>query len=137
MSIQLSKTVMTAMRGLREKHRAVLALRVFEQLRYSEIAVVMQCSELGARMLFIRARSALRKRLSDHGISKTLMIMCLGLFGKLTAPSEAASRPEDAPIQEGWPCGCRSGVPAAMPPILAIGPDTALLQGGVTARMTA
>jgi hypothetical protein len=59
-------------------------------LRFAEIAVVMQCSELGARMLFLRAKGALRKKLSDQGISRSLMIMCLGLFGKLTAPSEVA-----------------------------------------------
>jgi hypothetical protein len=59
-------------------------------LKFADVAVAMQCSELGARMMFFRANNALRKKLSRYGLSKSLMLMCLGLFGKLTAPAEAA-----------------------------------------------
>ncbi len=87
---ELSKTIMIAMRELEDKYRAVLALRFYEQLNFTDIAVAMQCSELGARMMFFRAKNSLRKQLSRHGLSKGLMLMCLGLFGKITAPAEAA-----------------------------------------------
>ncbi len=87
---ELSKTIMVAMRELEDKYRAVLTLRFYEQLNFADIAVAMQCSELGARMMFFRAKNSLRKQLSRHGLSKSLMLMCLGLFGKITAPAEAA-----------------------------------------------
>ncbi len=87
---ELSKTIMIAMRELEDNYRAVLTLRFYEQLKFADVAVAMQCSELGARMMFFRAKNALRKKLSRHGLSKSLMLMCLGLFGKITAPAEAA-----------------------------------------------
>lgn len=88
---ELSKKVMLAMKQLKRQYRAVLSLRCFEQLSYSDVAVAMQCSEVRARVLFFRAKQALKKQLSHQGLSKSLLLMCLGLFGKLTAPAEAAS----------------------------------------------
>ncbi len=82
--------VLTAMRHLAEQYRAVLSLRCFDQLSYTDIAATMDCSEVRARVLFYRAKEALRKQLSRQGISKSMLVTCLGLFGKITAPSEAA-----------------------------------------------
>jgi RNA polymerase sigma-70 factor (ECF subfamily) len=87
----LSKKVMAAMKQIRQQYRAVLSLRCFEDLSYSDIAVTMQCSEVRARVLFFRAKQALKKELSHQGVRKSLLLMCLGLFGRLTAPAEAAS----------------------------------------------
>jgi RNA polymerase sigma-70 factor (ECF subfamily) len=88
---ELSKKVIVAMKHLKQQYRAVLSLRCFEQLSYSEIAVAMECSEVRARVLFYRAKQALKKQLSHQGLKKGLLVMCLGLFGKLTAPTKAAS----------------------------------------------
>jgi RNA polymerase sigma-70 factor, ECF subfamily len=88
---ELSKKVVVAMKHLKQQYRAVLSLRCFEQLSYSEIAVAMECSEVRARVLFYRAKQALKKQLSNQGLKKGLLVMCLGLFGKLTAPSKATS----------------------------------------------
>jgi hypothetical protein len=82
---------MMAMKQIQQQYRAVLSLRCFEELSYSDIAVAMQCSEVGARVLFFRAKQALKKQLAHQGLGKGLLLMCLGLFGKLTAPAEAAS----------------------------------------------
>ena len=88
---ELSKKVVLAMKQMKQQYRAVLSLRCFEQLSYSEIAVAMECSEVRARVLFYRAKQALKKQLTHQGLKKGLLLMCLGLFGRLTAPSGAAT----------------------------------------------
>lgn len=87
----LSKKVMSAMKQIRQQYRAVLSLRCFEDLSYSDIAVAMQCSEVRARVLFYRAKHALRKELGHQGLSKGLLLVSLGLFGRLTTPAEAGT----------------------------------------------
>jgi len=88
---ELSKKIVVAMKQLRQQYRAVLSLRCFEQLPYLDIAVAMQCSEVKARVLFFRAKHALKKQLVRQGLSKGMLLTCLGLYGKLTAPADAAS----------------------------------------------
>jgi RNA polymerase sigma-70 factor (ECF subfamily) len=87
----LSKKVMAAMKQIKQQYRAVLSLRCFEDLSYADIAVAMQCSEVRARVLFYRAKQALQKQLSHQGLSKSLLLMSLGLFGRLTAPAEGGA----------------------------------------------
>jgi len=87
----LSKKVMAAMKQIRQQYRAVLSLRCFEDLSYSDIAVTMECSEVKARVLFFRAKHALKKELSHQGMNKSLLLMSLGLFGRLTAPAEGST----------------------------------------------
>jgi len=87
----MSKKVMAAMKQIRQQYRAILSLRCFEDLSYSDIAVAMECSEVRARVLFFRAKQALRKELGHQGLSKSLLLMSLGLFGRLTAPAEGGA----------------------------------------------
>jgi RNA polymerase sigma-70 factor (ECF subfamily) len=87
----LSKKVMSAMKRIKQQYRAVLSLRCFEDLSYSDIAVAMECSEVKARVLFYRAKQALKKELGHQGLSKSLLLMSLGLFGRLTAPAEGGA----------------------------------------------
>jgi len=86
----LVKKTLGAMRLLSEPHRAVLALRCFDELSYGDIALTMNCSEVKARVLFCRAKEALKKQLTRQGVKKSMLVMCLGLFGKITAPADAA-----------------------------------------------
>ncbi|MHC4624943.1 MAG: RNA polymerase sigma factor [Planctomycetota bacterium] len=88
---EMSKTVMTAMKQVNQRYRAVLSLRCFDQMAYPDIALALECSEMKARVLFFRAKQALRKQLVRRGLSKGLFVMALGLFGKVTAPAEAAA----------------------------------------------
>jgi RNA polymerase sigma-70 factor (ECF subfamily) len=88
---ELSQKVVAAMRELGQRHRAVLALRCYDRLSYAEIASAMECNEVKARVLFFRAKQALRKQLVRRGVGKGLLLMALGVFGKLTSPSEAAA----------------------------------------------
>jgi len=88
---ELVQSIVQSMKGLKQEYRSVLALRCYEDLSYAEIASVMNCSELNARVWFFRARKALQKRLSSRGISKGAFLAALGLFGRATATVEAAS----------------------------------------------
>jgi RNA polymerase sigma-70 factor (ECF subfamily) len=88
---ELSKKVVIAMKQMKQQYRAVLSLRCFEQLSYAEIAMAMECSEVRARVLFYRAKQALKKQLSHQGLKKGVLLMCLGLFGRLTTPARAAT----------------------------------------------
>ena len=85
----LVKKTLAAMRQLSEPHRAVLSLRCFDQLSYGDVALTMNCSEVKARVLFYRAKEALKKQLDRQGVKKGMLVMCLGLFGKITAPADA------------------------------------------------
>jgi ABC-type multidrug transport system fused ATPase/permease subunit len=79
------------MARLKFAYRNVLILRCFEQLSYAEIAGLMGCKELRARVLFFRAKHSLKQQLARRGFSKTLLLIALGFFGVITTPTKAAS----------------------------------------------
>ncbi|NIP22293.1 MAG: sigma-70 family RNA polymerase sigma factor [Phycisphaerae bacterium] len=88
---ELKQVVSESMSVLKPQHRAVLTLRCYEELAYSEISEVLGCSTFGARMLFVRAKKSLVKQLSRRGFGKGSLLLALALFGKMSAPSEAAA----------------------------------------------
>jgi RNA polymerase sigma-70 factor (ECF subfamily) len=87
---ELSQAIVDAMAKLKLRHRNILVLRCCEQLPYSEIAEVMDCSEIAAQVLFFRAKHSLKRKLSKHGFGKGMLLTALGLFGRMTAPADAA-----------------------------------------------
>ncbi len=89
--IELSGIIYDAIAKLRFTYRNVLFLRCYEELSFAEIAQFMNCKELRARVLFFRARRALRRHLSRNGFSKENLLTGLGLFGILTISSKATS----------------------------------------------
>lgn len=88
---ELKQIVWSAMQKLRTQHKAVLVMRCYDDMAYADIAEAMGCSEFGTRMLFLRAKRALQRELSKNGFSKGSFLAALVLFGKMTAPSEAAA----------------------------------------------
>jgi len=88
---ELKQIVRAAMNRLKMQHRAVLAMRCYDEMSYSEIAESIGCSEFGARMLFCRAKRAMQKELSRAGLGKGALLTALLVFGKMTVPSEAAA----------------------------------------------
>ena len=90
-SRELKEIVFNAIGRLKQQHRMVLVMRCYEEMQYSEIAESMGRTELGARVLFCRAKKALGKELSRQGFGKGALLTALALFGKMTAPSEAAA----------------------------------------------
>jgi RNA polymerase sigma-70 factor (ECF subfamily) len=88
---ELGQAIVDAMAKLRLRHRNILVLRCCEQLPYSEIAEVMDCSEMAAQVLFFRAKHSLKRKLSKHGFGKGMLLGALGLFGQMTTPADAAA----------------------------------------------
>ncbi|MHC4574888.1 MAG: RNA polymerase sigma factor [Planctomycetota bacterium] len=126
---ELSKTVMTAMKDVKQQYRAVLSLRCFDQLSYPDIALAMDCSEVKARVLFVRAKQALRNQLARRGLSKGLFVMALGLFGKVTAPAEAAGV---TVVPASTKVGLSTAVLAAVSTKLGVATIAALVMGAAT-----
>ena len=89
--IELSEIMYDAIAHLKFTYRSVLVLRCYEDLSFAEIAQFMNCKEFGARVLFYRAKHALRQHLSRHGFGKEMLLTGLGLFGILTLPTKATS----------------------------------------------
>jgi RNA polymerase sigma factor (sigma-70 family) len=88
---ELSEAVVNGVAQLNLAYRNVLVLRCYEQMSFSEIANLMGCKELRARVLFFRAKHALSRRLARVGYGKGLLLTGLVLFEILTAPKEAAA----------------------------------------------
>jgi len=88
---ELKQIVLMSMRELSPRYRAVLTMRCYKDMSYSEIAGLMGCTEFGAQSLFYRAKKALAKKLSHHGLGKGYLLAALVLFGKLTASTEAVA----------------------------------------------
>ena len=84
---ELKQIVIKSMHRLQPRHRAVLTMRCYKGMKYSEIAELMKCSEFGVQALFYRAKKALAKELSHHGLGKGSLLTALLLFGKMTATS--------------------------------------------------
>lgn len=91
MGKELADTIVEAMAQLKLSYRSVLTLRCYEQMSYAEIADQMGCKEMGARVLFFRAKRSLSRRLARRGFGKGLLATALGLFGLLTTPADGAS----------------------------------------------
>jgi hypothetical protein len=66
-------------------------MRCYKDMAYSDIAMLMRCTEFGAQALFYRAKKALAKKLSRHGLGKGYLLTALVIFGKLTAATEATA----------------------------------------------
>ena len=88
---ELKEIVFAAMQKLKPEHRAVINMRCYDEMGYAEIAKTLGCSVFAAQMLFYRAKKSLKKQLSRRGFGKGSLLMALVLFGKMTAPSEAAA----------------------------------------------
>ena len=89
--IELSEIIYDAIAQLKFTYRSVLVMRCYEELSFAEIAQFMNCKEFGARVLFFRARHALRQHLSRHGFGKEMLLTGLGLFGILTLSTKATT----------------------------------------------
>jgi RNA polymerase sigma-70 factor (ECF subfamily) len=88
---ELSDAVFKAMKQLKLKYRNILILRCFEDMEYSEIAVMMNCSELYSRVMFFRAKNSLKRQLAVQGFGKRYLLIALALFGIVTTSAKAAS----------------------------------------------
>ncbi len=84
---ELLAAVTKAMKGLRLRHRSILTLRCFQQLSYVEITQVMGGSQLQAKLLFFRAKQALKRQLARDGFDASVLLPALGIFAAVTLPA--------------------------------------------------
>lgn len=86
---ELRSVVFRSIESLNSSQRAILSLRCFEDMSYSQIAEAVGCSEANARVQFLRARKKLQSSLKKQGVTRKLVLPALVIFGKLTAGQEA------------------------------------------------
>ena len=82
---ELTGIVFEAMSRIKLNYRNAVVLRCLEGMSYQEIADVLGCKELHARVLFFRGRNALRRQLSRRGYREGLLLTALGLFKLATS----------------------------------------------------
>ena len=90
-SEDVKQSVLAAMQKLPPEHRAVLTMRCYEQLSFSQIAEQLGCRGFRARILFGRTEKDLSKNLVKNGLGKEALLGALLIFGKMTATSEASA----------------------------------------------
>ena len=82
-----------AMKELKPNQRQIIVLRCFESMSYARISELMGNSEFSARVLFFRAKQALKKILIRKGLAGVSLIAILTAFGELTASAGAITAP--------------------------------------------
>jgi len=90
MNKELGKAVIKAVATLKPRHRQMVTLRCFESMSFKEISEIEETTEIYARVLYHRAIEKLRVALKKRGFSKASLVLALTMFGKMTAPTEAA-----------------------------------------------
>ncbi len=88
---EIKQAIFYAMSKLTDRQKAVLSLRCYDDMPYSQIADVIGVSELNSRLLFYRAKKKLQKQLFKSGFGRKSLLAALIIFGKMTAPNEAAA----------------------------------------------
>jgi RNA polymerase sigma-70 factor (ECF subfamily) len=88
---EIKQAIFYAMSKLTDRQKAVLSLRCYDDMPYSQIADVVGVSELNSRLLFYRAKKKLQKQLFKSGFGKKSLLAALIIFGKMTAPNEVAA----------------------------------------------
>ena len=84
---EMVELILDAMGALNLEYRTVLTLRCLEDQSYTEIATVLGGSQMRAKMLFYRAKTALRKQLARKGLSRSHFLGALTVFGAVTSTS--------------------------------------------------
>jgi RNA polymerase sigma-70 factor (ECF subfamily) len=80
------------------QQRSVVSLHCFEGMSYAGSPKNVGCNATTARVAFFRAKQSLGKHLKRNGISKTMLMSALSIFGLMTAVCKAAV-PEAVLIQ--------------------------------------
>lgn len=88
---ELMGTIFQAMSRIKLNYRNVVVLRCLEGMSYQEIADVLNCKELHARVLFFRGRNALRRQLARGGYREGLLLTALGLFKLATSHAKGTA----------------------------------------------
>ena len=81
---ETASAIAQAIQKLKARHRAIISMRCFDDMPYKRIAESLDCTELYARVTFVRAKHSLRKELNRRGIKALSLLGVLTLLGKCT-----------------------------------------------------
>ncbi len=98
---ELFQAATAAMRKMKLSYRNILTLRCFDALSYDEIARVEGRSRLACRIMFCKAKKALRKNLARSGFDNSYLLPALTLIGTATLPETASAVAATAPVTIG------------------------------------
>jgi RNA polymerase sigma-70 factor (ECF subfamily) len=84
---EMVELILGAMSSLNVEYRAVLTLRCLEDQSYAQIAAVLGGSQMRSKMLFYRAKTALRKQLVRKGLRRSHFLGALTVFAAMTSTS--------------------------------------------------
>jgi RNA polymerase sigma-70 factor (ECF subfamily) len=84
---EMVELILAAMDALNIEYRTVLTLRCLEDQSYAQIADVLGGSQMRTKMLFYRARTALRSQLARKGIRRSHFLGALTVFAAMTSTS--------------------------------------------------
>ena len=132
---EIRNAVMGAMTAITFKYRNILVLRCFDNLPYSQIAVILDISELHARLLFFRAKHSLKGQLQRHGFKRDSLLAGLTIFASLTLgiPKKAAAK--EMVLASSLETGLGIGVAGLMSVKTAIAAACVLCVAGFTVSM--
>ncbi len=88
------QAIFVAMETLRLEYRSVIVLRCMNEMSYAQIAAILGGTRLGNKMLFVRAKRALRHELTKKGMGRSHFLGALIAFAAVTAsrcPKEAGA----------------------------------------------
>jgi len=81
---ELGELTRRAMAHLDMRYRIVLALRLYENMSYSDIARILECGEANVRIWFLAARLALTHELKRLGVDRRGFPAAIRAFGRIT-----------------------------------------------------
>lgn len=84
---EMVELILAAMDALNLEYRTVLTLRCLEDQSYAQIAAVLGGSQMRTKMLFYRARTALRSQLARRGLRRSSFLGALTVFAAMTSTS--------------------------------------------------
>lgn len=98
---ELLQAAVAAIRKMKLSYRNILTLRCFDDLSYDEIASIEGRSQLACRIMFCKAKKALRKNLTQRGFDNSYLLPALGLVGTVTLPEATSAAVAATPVAAG------------------------------------
>jgi RNA polymerase sigma-70 factor (ECF subfamily) len=132
---EIRDAVLGAMQALQFKYRNILVLRCLDNLSYGQIAGILGGSELGARLLFCRAKHSLKSQLERHGFRRDSLLAALTIFAGLTARNGKKAAAGEVVLASSLEAGFGASLAALMSVKAAVAGVCVLCLAGFMASM--